>query len=105
MNVIQLAVRYWRTDGRHTDGMGVNMKHDHRSRPSPRVSPAAASRKVVTAAHGNASVGHNQHSGRRGRRRNNIIGDPANGLTGLAPGARGAPLAPGIGPGGYRGMD
>jgi hypothetical protein len=83
MNVIQLAVRYWRTDGRHTDGMGVNMKHDH----------------------GNASVGHNQHSGRRGRRRNNIIGDPANGLTGLAPGARGAPLAPGIGPGGYRGMD
>lgn len=82
------------------------MRLDHKSKPSPRLSPDAASRKVVTVAHGNASVGHNKHSGRRGRRKSliNAIGDPANGLSMRAPGSMGAPLAPGISPGGYRGM-
>jgi hypothetical protein len=79
-------------------------KHDHKSKPSPKLSPAAASRKVVTAAHNSASVGHGQFSGRRGRRKNEILGDNTNGANLKAPGAMGPALAPGIGPGGYLGM-
>jgi hypothetical protein len=75
-------------------------KHDHSSKPNPRTSPASDARRVVVAAHGNASVGHNKHSGRRGPRRLGIA-DPANGANLKAPGAGGPAVAPGIGPGGY----
>jgi hypothetical protein len=74
-------------------------KHDANSKPHPKLSPDAASRRVVTSA-GAASVGHNLHSGRRGKRRLGIA-DPRNGNTLKAPGAGGPAVAPGIGPGGY----
>jgi hypothetical protein len=74
-------------------------KFNHASKPVPRTSPVANSRKVVTAAHGNAAPGHNLHSGRRGRRSLAIGPDRP------APGASGPALASGIGPGGALGMD
>lgn len=74
-------------------------KHDHSSKPNPRTSPASDARRVVVAAHGNASVGHNKHSGRRGRRRLGIA-DPANGADLRAPGSKGMPLTGAISPGG-----
>lgn len=82
----------------------MGRKHDQHSKPTPKLSRAAASRRVVTAAHGNASVGHNRHSGRRGRRRLGIA-DPANGADLRAPGSKGMPLTGAVGPGGSLGMD
>jgi hypothetical protein len=81
-------------------------KRNHASKPRPMLSPMGASRRVVTAAvskGGNwlSSVGHNQYSGKRGRRRRkNIIAGGAR-----APGAGGPPVTGSIGPGGYRGMN
>jgi hypothetical protein len=74
-------------------------KFDHRSKPAPRTSPAINGRRVIVPHDGNASVGHNLYSQRRGRRPKCIIAGGAR-----APGSKGPPLAPGIGPGGYRGM-
>ncbi len=75
-------------------------KHDQHSKPTPKLSPDAASRRVVTAAHNSASVGHNKFSGRRGRRALGI-GDPRNGANlNTAPGSRGMPLTAAISPGG-----
>jgi hypothetical protein len=85
------------------------MTHDHRKHLDKLIvnGPNTKSRPSVTAAHGNASVGHSQFSGRRGRRKSiaNAIGDPANGLSLRAPGSMGAPLTGAIGPGGSLGMD
>jgi hypothetical protein len=77
-----------------------NMKFDHKSRPAPRTSPVANSRRVVTAHAGLAAPGHNVGSRIARRKRKYAIGDPANGLTLKAPGAGGPPLTGGIGPGG-----
>jgi hypothetical protein len=67
-------------------------KFDHSSKPAPRTSPAINNRKVIVAAHGNASVGHSQFSGRRGRCSNNILGQGDNGANLRAPGAMGPPV-------------
>lgn len=69
----------------------MSRKFDHKSKPHPMLSPAAASRRVIAPAEGKASVGHNKYSGRRGPRRNNAIGDPNNGLSLDAPGSHGSP--------------